>query len=53
MLLPFMDGLAKHLSNEMHFMQVVWGTIFFYGFNKFTVLHYFYFRKHLKWPNEY
>ena len=29
MLLPFMDGIAKLLSTEIHFMQVVWGRYFF------------------------
>ena len=32
MLLPFMDGIAKFLSNEIHFMQVVWGRYFFMFF---------------------
>ena len=29
MILPFMDGLAKYLSQEVHFLQVVWGRYFF------------------------
>ena len=29
LLLPFMDGLAKYLSTEIHFLQVVWGRYFF------------------------
>ena len=29
LLLPFMDGIAKYLSNEIHFIQVVWGRYFF------------------------
>ena len=29
LLLPFMDGIAKYLSTELHFLQVVWGRYFF------------------------
>ena len=29
LLLPFMDGIAKYLSSEIHFIQVVWGRYFF------------------------
>ena len=29
LLLPFMDGIAKYLSTEIHFLQVVWGRYFF------------------------
>ena len=32
MLLPFMDGLAKFLSQDIHFLQVVWGRYFFMAF---------------------
>ena len=28
LLLPFMDGIAKFLSTEIHFLQVVWEDIF-------------------------
>jgi drug/metabolite transporter (DMT)-like permease len=50
MLLPFMDGLAKHLSTEIHFMQVVWGRYFFMALISLAIT-YFFFNKHLKWPN--
>ena len=29
LLLPFMDGIAKYLSSEMHFIQIIWGRYFF------------------------
>ena len=49
MLLPFMDGLAKFLSQEIHFLQVVWGRYFFMAF--FSILiTYFFFNQHLKFP---
>ena len=50
MLLPFMDGLAKHLSTEIHFIQVVWGRYFFMALIS-LVITFFFFNKHLKWPN--
>ena len=50
MLLPFMDGLAKHLSTEIHFIQVVWGRYFFMALISLFIT-YFFFNKHLKWPN--
>ena len=28
-LLPIMDGMAKYLSYEMHFIQIVWGRYVF------------------------
>ncbi|MDB2349734.1 hypothetical protein N9W05_05105 [Alphaproteobacteria bacterium] len=39
MLLPFMDGLAKFLSQDIHFLQVVWGRYFFMAF--FSIPQYF------------
>ncbi len=27
--LPIMDGMAKYLSTEMHFLEVVWTRYFF------------------------
>ena len=49
MLLPFMDGLAKFLSQDIHFLQVVWGRYFFMAF--FSILiTYFFFNQHLKFP---
>ena len=50
MLLPFMDGIAKHLSTEIHFIQVVWGRYFFMALISLFIT-YFFFNKNLKWPN--
>ena len=50
MLLPIMDGLAKHLSTEIHFIQVVWGRYFFMTLISLSII-YFFFNKNLKWPN--
>ena len=50
MLLPIMDGIAKHLSAEMHFMQIVWGRYFFMALISLLIT-YFFFNKNLKWPN--
>ena len=50
MLLPIMDGIAKYLSAEMHFMQIVWGRYFFMALISLLVT-YFFFHKHLKKPN--
>ena len=50
MLLPVMDGMAKHLSTEIHFMQVVWGRYVFMAIIS-IIFTYFFFNKHLKWPN--
>ena len=49
LLLPFMDGIAKHLSTEIHFIQVVWGRYFFMAFISLLVT-YFFFNKHLIIP---
>ena len=49
MLLPFMDGLAKFLSQDIHFLQVVWGRYFFMAFFSISIT-YFFFNKHLKFP---
>jgi drug/metabolite transporter (DMT)-like permease len=49
MLLPLMDGLAKFLSHDIHFLQVVWGRYFFMAF--FSILiTFFFFKKHLNFP---
>ena len=50
MLLPFMDGLAKFLSQEIHFLQVVWGRYFFMALIS-SVVTILFFKRHLKWPN--
>ena len=49
MLLPFMDGMAKHLSTEIHFIQVVWGRYFFMAILSILVT-YFFFNHNLRWP---
>ena len=49
MLLPFMDGLAKFLSQEIHFLQVVWGRYFFMALFSILIASIF-FRKHLRFP---
>ena len=49
MLLPFMDGMAKHLSTEIHFIQVVWGRYFFMAILSLFIT-YFFFNHHLRWP---
>ena len=48
--LPIMDGIAKHLSSEIHFLEVVWGRYFFMFLISlpFTLI---FFRKYLIWPN--
>jgi drug/metabolite transporter (DMT)-like permease len=50
MLLPIMDGLAKHLSTEIHFIQVVWGRYFFMALISLSIT-FFFFNNNLKWPN--
>ena len=49
LLLPFMDGMAKHLSSEIHFIQVVWGRYFFMAILSILVT-YFFFNHNLRWP---
>ena len=49
MLLPFMDGLAKFLSQEIHFLQVVWGRYFFMAVFSILITAIF-FTKHLRFP---
>jgi len=49
MLLPFMDGLAKFLSQEIHFLQVVWGRYFFMALFSVLIASIF-FRNHLRFP---
>ncbi len=50
--LPIMDGMAKYLSLELHFLQVVWGRYFFMVMISLPII-YFFFKKHLKWPNNF
>ena len=49
LLLPFMDGVAKYLSTEIHFLQVVWGRYFFMLIISIP-LTFIFFRKELKFP---
>ena len=49
LLLPFMDGIAKYLSSEIHFIQVVWGRYFFMLLVSFP-LAFIFFRKEIKFP---
>ena len=49
MLLPVMDGLAKFLSQDIHFLQVVWGRYFFMAFFSILVTLIF-FKRHLSFP---
>ena len=49
MLLPFMDGIAKFLSKDIHYLQIVWGRYFFMA--AFSVLlTSLFFKKHLSFP---
>ena len=49
LLLPFMDGIEKFLSTEIHFVQVVWGRYFFMLLVSFPLALIF-FRKEIKFP---
>ena len=49
MLLPLMDGIAKFLSQEIHFLQVVWGRYFFMAVFSILITSLF-FKKHLIFP---
>ena len=48
--LPIMDGMAKHLSTEIHFLEVVWGRYFFMVLISFPLIFIF-LRRYLIWPN--
>ena len=48
-LLLIMDGMAKYLSYEMHFIQIVWGRYFFMILISLP-LTYFFFKKYIRWP---
>ena len=48
-ILPIMDGMAKHLSTEIHFLEVVWGRYFFMVVISVPITLVF-FKKHLSWP---
>ena len=47
--LPVMDGMAKHLSTELHVLEVVWARYFFMVVLTLP-LTFLFFRKHLTWP---
>ncbi len=47
--LPVMDGMAKHLSTEIHFLEVVWGRYFFMVVISVPITFVF-FKQHLSWP---
>ena len=49
LLLPFMDGIAKYLSVEIHFIQVIWGRYFFMLLVSFPFAFIF-FRKEINFP---
>ena len=49
LLLPFMDGIAKYLSSEIHFVQIIWGRYFFMLLISFPVVFVF-FRKEITFP---
>ena len=51
MLLPVMDGMAKHLSTEIHFLEVVWGRYFFMVVISVPITFVF-FKKHYSPPVE-
>jgi drug/metabolite transporter (DMT)-like permease len=44
-----MDGMAKHLSTEIHFLEVVWGRYFFMVVISVPITFVF-FKNHLSWP---
>ena len=49
LLLPFMDGIAKYLSSEIHFVQIIWGRYFFMLLISFPIVFIF-FRKEITFP---
>ena len=49
MLLPFMDGMAKFLSQDIHFLQVVWGRYFFMAFFS-IIITFIFFNRHFNFP---
>jgi len=48
-ILPVMDGMAKHLSTELHVLEVVWARYFFMVLISLPITFLF-FKKHLSWP---
>tara|TARA_Y100000590_G_scaffold404527_1_gene492132 strand:+ start:514 stop:1356 length:843 start_codon:yes stop_codon:yes gene_type:complete len=47
--LPIMDGIAKYLSSDIHFLHIVWGRYFFMVLISLPIAFLF-FRKFLVWP---
>ena len=50
--LPIMDGMAKYLSTQMHFVEVVWARYFFMVLLSFPITFLF-LRKYLTWPHNF
>ncbi len=50
--LPIMDGMAKYLSTEMHFLEVVWARYFFMVLISLPITFLF-LRKYLTWPHNF
>ena len=50
--LPIMDGIAKYLSTEMHFLEVVWARYFFMVLLSLP-LTFIFLRKYLTWPHSF
>ena len=48
-ILPVMDGLAKYLSADLHYLEVVWGRYIFMVLISVPIT-YIFFKKHLGWP---
>ena len=49
--LPFMDGLAKFLSSDMHVLQITWARYFFTVLFTLPIM-FFFFRKQLTWSEK-
>ena len=50
--LPIMDGMAKYLSTEMHFLEVVWARYFFMVVMSLPIT-FFFFRRYLTGHNNF
>mgnify|MGYP001179904125 FL=1 len=50
--LPIMDGMAKYLSTQMHFLEVVWARYFFMVLLSLPITFIF-LRKYLIWPHNF
>ena len=47
-----MDGMAKYLSTQMHFVEVVWARYFFMVVLSLPIT-FFFFRRYLTWPQNF